>query len=303
MEGYVIADMMMMQLGSFRFGVSTAAYQELTRSTRFRWPGQDLLGQAPALQFTGEEAEAMTLAGVVYPEYRGGGGQVEQLRALAAEGLPCLMVDGQGGILGRWVIEGLEEKQSIFAAAGLPRKQEFTLNLKRFGDATLAQMFDADALVSSGAFDVPGTAVDTLLQGAAGNAGQALAGLEAAATAIQSAAGAAMAALGPVRQAMTYAANLKATAADAQRVVKSLGNIDSLATAEQALGGIMRVSGSVAAASSTGAGTLKRVAADVAGESAPIIAAVQAGMLAVNRLAITATSVRTGVDKILRTFS
>lgn len=303
MQGHVIADMMMMQLGSFRFGVSTAAYQELTRSTRFRWPGQDLMGKAPALQFTGAESEGMTLAGVVYPEWRGGGGQIEQLRALAANGLPQLMVDGRGGILGRWAIEGVEEKQSVFAAAGMPRKQEFTLSLKRFGDATLAQMFDIDAQSFAGAFGVPSaTAIDTTLRSAEGAAGQVLAGLSAAATAIQTAGGAAMQALGTVRQAMTFAANIKATAADALRVTKAIGEITDLRTAEIALGGIVRVSGSTAAAASTGAGTLKRIAGDVVNEGAAVVNAVQDAMLQVNRLAVTATSVRTGADKVLRGF-
>jgi len=35
------------------------------------------------------------------------------------------MIDGRGNILGRWVIERVDEKQSVFADAGVPRKQEF----------------------------------------------------------------------------------------------------------------------------------------------------------------------------------
>lgn len=132
MIGHVIGSPVMMMLGSFQFGIPTAAYQELTRRSNYRWPQQDLFGRRPAVQFTGEGDETMTLSGVIYPEFRGGTGQIEQMRALAGRGVPQLLVSGLGKIMGRWVIEAVEEKQETFAAFGLPRKQEFTLQLKRF---------------------------------------------------------------------------------------------------------------------------------------------------------------------------
>jgi hypothetical protein len=132
MIGYRMGASVMMQLGSFQFSITTAAYQELSRRTAYRWAQQDLYGRLPGLQFTGPGEDAMTLAGVIYPEYRGGFAQLNQMRGLAGRGVPQLMVSGQGGIMGRWVIESVDEKQATFAAEGLPRKQEFTLQLKRF---------------------------------------------------------------------------------------------------------------------------------------------------------------------------
>lgn len=124
----------MLQLGSFQFGINTAAYQTLQRSNEWRWPSQDRFGKGPVLQHVGQGAETITLPGVVYPEWRGGLGQMDALRALAAEGKPQTMIDGTGNVLGRWVIERVEEKQAVFADAGVPRKQEFTVQLRRYFD-------------------------------------------------------------------------------------------------------------------------------------------------------------------------
>ena len=122
----------MMQLGSFQFSIMTAVYQELIRKNEYKWPSQHRFGQRPSRQFVGVGDETMQLPGVIYPEYRGGFHQIEAMRNLAARGQPLLLVDGLGKLWGRWVIESIDEKQSLFAAFGAPRKQEFTLSLARF---------------------------------------------------------------------------------------------------------------------------------------------------------------------------
>lgn len=122
----------MMQLGSFQFSIMTAVYQELIRKNEYKWPSQHRFGQRPSRQFVGVGDETMQLPGVIYPEYRGGFQQVEAMRRIAALGQPLLLVDGLGKLWGRWVIESIDEKQSLFAAFGAPRKQEFTLSLARF---------------------------------------------------------------------------------------------------------------------------------------------------------------------------
>ena len=122
----------MMQLGSFQFSIMTAVYQELTRKNEYKWPSQHRFGRRPSRQFVGVGDETMQLPGIIYPEYRGGFQQVEAMRNMAARGQPLLLVDGLGKLWGRWVIESIDEKQSLFAAFGAPRKQEFTLSLARF---------------------------------------------------------------------------------------------------------------------------------------------------------------------------
>lgn len=124
----------MMKLGGYTFGMDTAAYQQLVRSTEYRWPGQERMGQSAALQFTGPGADTITLAGVVYPQFRGGLGQLDALRAEAGQGKPMLLVDGRGRIHGRWVIERIEETQDAFMVAGVPKRQRFNVQLRRYDD-------------------------------------------------------------------------------------------------------------------------------------------------------------------------
>jgi len=145
----------MLQLGSFQFGVTTAAYQELKRSTEWRWPAQDQFGRLAALQFVGPGNDTITLPGVIYPEWRGGLSQLEALRALGNTGEPQTMLDGRGNLLGRWVIERVDEGQQVFAAAGVPRRQEFTLQLRRVHDDNLAAMVTPAAVAAAADAAVP----------------------------------------------------------------------------------------------------------------------------------------------------
>lgn len=122
----------MMQLGTFQFALDTAAYQELSRSTQWRWQEQETFGTLPTSQYTGPGKDSITLKGVVFPEFRGGFNQLNSLRGLGNMGYPHMLVSGEGAILGRWCIEQVDEGQTIFDTFGRPRRQEFNLQLKRF---------------------------------------------------------------------------------------------------------------------------------------------------------------------------
>ncbi len=124
----------MIALGEFRFSMDTAAYQELTHSNQYRWQSQDRLSREPALQFIGAGQEKIELSGVIYPHYRGGVKQIEDMRKIAGKGEPLLLVDGLGFVWGQWVIVQIDETSSMFVANGLPQKQSFKLILNRYGD-------------------------------------------------------------------------------------------------------------------------------------------------------------------------
>jgi phage protein U len=126
--------LVMMALGLFRFGVNRSAYQTFRRSAEFRWAKLDRLGRAPALQFLGPDADEITLEGVIYPHFKGGLRQVELMRLSARSGQPMMLVDGLGWIWERWVIAGVEETKSVFLADGAPRKIEFSLTLRAYGE-------------------------------------------------------------------------------------------------------------------------------------------------------------------------
>lgn len=128
----------MMMLGPYPFTIDTAAYQTLMRTTGWRWPGQAQIGKRDAYQFVGREDDTISLRGVVYPQFRSVGvWQVEALRALGETGKPQRLVDGTGHILGLWLITSVRENQALMGRSGTPKKQEFTLDLKKYDDDRL----------------------------------------------------------------------------------------------------------------------------------------------------------------------
>ena len=124
----------MLALGTFRFSVDTAAYQQLRRTVEYRWPAQARAGRRDARQFTGIGAETVHLDGVIYPHYKGGLGQLAAMRTLAGQGKPQLLTDGTGVVWGKFCIERVEETQSLFFADGTPRKQEFRISFSNYGE-------------------------------------------------------------------------------------------------------------------------------------------------------------------------
>lgn len=128
-----LTSLVMMGLGTFRFGVNTAAYQTLRRTASYRWGQLDRIGRAPAQQFLGAGAEDINLDGVIYPHFKGGLRQVEAMRAVAGLGQPMILVDGLGWVFQRWVIVSVAETKGTFLADGAPRKIEFSLGLRSYG--------------------------------------------------------------------------------------------------------------------------------------------------------------------------
>lgn len=126
----------MMQLGSFQFSLNTAAYQEFSRTTEYRWSAQQVVGQNDNLQYNGKNRQAITLTGLVYPHYRGGLNQITSFKSLADEGQPQLLVDGLGNVHGRWVIERVEEGHKVFGERGIPYKQSFTIQIRFYDDGS-----------------------------------------------------------------------------------------------------------------------------------------------------------------------
>lgn len=124
----------LMALGDYRFSLGTAAYQSLRRSTEYRWATQERLQRRPALQYLGPGTDEITLEGTVYPFYRGGLGQIDEMRRIAYAGTPLSLVDGRGFAHGRWVIRRIEETQRYFLPNGAPRRIDFSLRIAAYGE-------------------------------------------------------------------------------------------------------------------------------------------------------------------------
>lgn len=280
----------MMTLGAFQFGITTAAYQDLSRSTDYRWGSQELFMKNPALQYVGPGSDTINLPGVIYPEYRGGLGQINAMRSLAEQGEPLPMVDGNGFIMGDWVIERIEEKQTTFAAAGAPRKIEFSISLRKFDDAWM----DAEAGPGAAVAAVvgPQSAADSAIA-AAKRMGDAIGGAMAQVQAVTAQIGGmASAIITPVSRALDVANGLQRAARDVSGMMRS-----SKTAIGQASGLRQLVNAATSAATNSGQAsvTLNRAARDLAALGTVPPSSMQAvynAQAAVNRLTVGATSMR-----------
>ena len=118
----------------FYFNLDTAAFDELKRSSEFRWASQERLSRRPAQQAVGMGEERITLTGAIFGGFKGGIKQLDTLRSIAAQLQPLGLTTGYGDVLGNWCLKNIEEEQSALLQGGIPRKQGFTLEFVRYGD-------------------------------------------------------------------------------------------------------------------------------------------------------------------------
>ena len=128
---------MMMALGLYVFSLSTTAYQQLQRQTGWRHPSNPRVGALPARQFVGKGDDTITLSGLILPEISGQRLSLGALRLMADSGKAWPLVEGTGRIYGLWIIENLQETNTLFFRDGAPRRIEFTLTLQRVDDSQI----------------------------------------------------------------------------------------------------------------------------------------------------------------------
>jgi phage protein U len=118
----------------FYFNLDTAACDQLTRQTEFRWASQKRLSRWPAQQSPGLGEERISLRGAIFPTWRGGLAQLATLRDLGGRREPLNLTTGYGEVLGLWCLARIEEEQGALMQGGIPRKQSFTLEFIRYGE-------------------------------------------------------------------------------------------------------------------------------------------------------------------------
>ena len=125
---------MLMSLDQFVFGLSTLAYTELQRQTQWKHRTSSRVGARDARQFTGQGDDTITLNGTLSPELTGKLASLTELRAMADAGEAYAMVDGAGNVYGAFVIESMNETQTLHFEDGTPRRVDFTVSLARVDD-------------------------------------------------------------------------------------------------------------------------------------------------------------------------
>lgn len=118
----------------YYFNLDTAAFDELSRQSGFRWASQERLTRRPAQQSVGMGEEKLTLKGSIFPGHRGGLKQLDTLRSIGELLLPMGLTTGYGHVLGDWCLTSINEDQSALLQGGIPRKQGFTLEFVRYGE-------------------------------------------------------------------------------------------------------------------------------------------------------------------------
>lgn len=138
MMGAVMTDStVLMALGPLRFGLHSENYNRLRHRFSERWQAQDRAGATPALHWAGHGLETLSLAGVVFPHYHGSARFLQRARTEAQKGEPLLLVDGLGFFLGKWSIVSISETQPAHFADGAPRRQDFTIELQKYGETPI----------------------------------------------------------------------------------------------------------------------------------------------------------------------
>jgi len=117
----------------FVFSVLGAAYDQLQRSSAWRWAKMPRVGRLPARQSLGPDDDTIELQGTIITE-RSGYGTLTDLRYMMQQGVPVMICDSTGNIHGKWCMESLQETQSAIHIDGLPRKQTFQLRLSVYGE-------------------------------------------------------------------------------------------------------------------------------------------------------------------------
>ncbi|MGB5954193.1 phage tail protein [Pseudomonas sp.] len=122
------------KLKPYYFNLDTAAFDELTRKTAFRWAGQERLTREIAQQAVGQGEDRLTIKGAIFPLFRGGIGQLNELRSIGRRLQPLTLTTGYGEVLGTWCLLSVDEEQGALLAGGIPRKQSFSLEFVAYGN-------------------------------------------------------------------------------------------------------------------------------------------------------------------------
>ncbi|HDR9259637.1 TPA: phage tail protein [Burkholderia vietnamiensis] len=236
----------MMVLGDYLFSINTLVFQKWARSTEWRWPAQERMGQYDALQFTGPGPDTLELPGVLYPNWNGDINSMDDLRAMGDDGQPYLLVDSMGYVQGRWILERLDEEQSLHMVDGTPQKIDFTLHLRKFDDgeepddgASILDKATGAVAAATGAGSGAVSGVTGMISKIQSGAASVLGDLKSAAAKVQAAVAPVLAdaqsVIGAVNRGIAVVNDVRNVASQVEQQVKSIGNIGAALSGSQTL--------------------------------------------------------------------
>ncbi|GAB5098719.1 phage tail protein [Caballeronia sp. HLA56] len=129
-----------MSLGQFLFSLRSAPLKELQRQRNWKHRTSSRVGARDASQYVGVGDDTITLNGMVAQDNSIGTiASLTELAKMGDSGDAYVLVDGSGTVYGAFVIESLNETASYHTVAGVARKIEFNLSIKRVDDDVLAK--------------------------------------------------------------------------------------------------------------------------------------------------------------------
>ena len=127
---------MLMGLGQFIFEQRTLAPNDIAGQLSVNWQKQQRFQGRPAVQYTGIDAETLTLSGILYPGsgITGTSTDIQTLKDMAATGESFVLNGVDGYFHGLYAIQSVSDKHTLLSADGKARKIEFDIALIRTDD-------------------------------------------------------------------------------------------------------------------------------------------------------------------------
>lgn len=122
---------MLYALGSLTFTVAPFNASEIERVSAMDFAKKELLGRRRGHERVGEGEEQITLHGSIFPETLGGLDGLALLDSMRAQGVPQMLIRGDGTPLGWFLIERVRETGRHLNAQGVAKQIEFTVELTR----------------------------------------------------------------------------------------------------------------------------------------------------------------------------
>lgn len=126
-----------MMLGGFAFEAMGFGYDGLGRSVQTPWAEIDVAQGLDAQQWTGPKSDEITIKGVLFPAEYGGQTSLDGLVGAALAGRKMMFVSGTasaGRIHGWFTVQSVEEDRTYIDAAGVARRNAYSIKIKRYGD-------------------------------------------------------------------------------------------------------------------------------------------------------------------------
>lgn len=130
-----------MALGPYQFEAIGFGFNEISGSLETPWTEVEVAMRMEALHWVGPKKQTETIKGALFPAEFGGQSSLDGLKAAAKRGQVLTLATRDGGIHGRYVIQGIEEDRTSVNANGTPRKNAYQIKLQLKDDAGGANLF------------------------------------------------------------------------------------------------------------------------------------------------------------------